>query len=91
MSQLEDSTNSKTICLYGLPRIGKANLVTALSQALNRPLFEFTLNKFTTVSDIKGVRRMFTGGMPGIIGQVLQKIKSGNPIILIKNIDYFDM
>jgi len=80
-----------TLCLVGAPGTGKASLAKAIARALGKEFIRISVGGVSRVSDIKGSPRSLTGAMPGKIIRTLDDAGSSDPVILIEDIDYFNV
>jgi len=80
-----------TLCLVGAPGTGKASLAKAIAKAIGRELIRISVGGITTVEDIKGTARTYLGAQPGKIVRTLREADSWEPLVLIEDIDYFNI
>lgn len=80
-----------TLCLVGASGTGKASLAKAIARALGKEFIRFSVGGIAEVDDLKGSPRTFIGAMPGKIIRALQGAGSCDPVILIEDIDYFNV
>lgn len=80
-----------TLCLVGAPGTGKASLAKAIARAMGKELVRISMGGIQEVSEIKGMSRTFLGAMPGKILRTLKDAGSCDPVILVEDIDYFNM
>ncbi len=83
--------NGPTLCLVGASGTGKASLARAIAQALGKEFIRISVGGISDVSEIKGTPRTFLGAQPGKIIRALKDIGSADPVILIEDIDYFNL
>lgn len=80
-----------TLCLVGAPGTGKASLARGIAKALGKEFVRISVGGISEVSEIKGTSRTFLGAMPGKIIRTMAESKSCDPVILIEDIDYFNV
>ena len=80
-----------TLCLVGAPGTGKASLAKAIAHALGKEFIRISVGGISEVNEIKGSTRSFLGAMPGKIIRTLREAGSCDPVVLIEDIDYFNM
>ncbi|MFH1686170.1 MAG: S16 family serine protease [bacterium] len=80
-----------TLCLVGAPGTGKASLAKAIARALGKEFLRISVGGISEVDDLKGSPRTFVGAMPGKIIRALRGAGSSDPVVLIEDIDYFNI
>ncbi|MEA2031802.1 MAG: endopeptidase La [candidate division Zixibacteria bacterium] len=83
--------DAQTLCLIGAPGTGKAALAKAIARALGKEFIRISVGGISDVAEIKGSSRTFLGAMPGKIIRALRDSDTCDPVILIEDIDYFNM
>ncbi|XP_024631184.1 lon protease homolog, mitochondrial [Medicago truncatula] len=87
VGKLRGTLHGNIICLSGPPGVGKTSIGRSIARALNRKFFRFSVGGLADVAEIKGDHRRFIGAMPGKMVQCLKNVGTGNPLVLIDEID----
>ncbi len=79
------------LCLVGAPGTGKASLAKAIAKAIGKDFVRISVGGITTVNDIKGTPRTFLGAQPGKIVRALRSASTCDQVVLLEDIDYFNV
>ncbi|UCC44558.1 MAG: LON peptidase substrate-binding domain-containing protein, partial [Candidatus Zixiibacteriota bacterium] len=80
-----------TLCLVGAPGTGKASLAKAIARAMGKEFIRISVGGISDVAALKGTARTFLGAYPGKIVRTLKDAHTCDPLMLLEDIDYFNV
>ncbi len=84
---LSPDIKGQIICLVGPPGVGKTSIGKTIAECMGRKFSRVALGGVHDESEIRGHRKTYIGAMPGKIITAIKQSGSGNPLILLDEVD----
>jgi ATP-dependent Lon protease len=88
---LGGASEGPTLCLIGGPGTGKASLAKAIAKVLGKEFIRVSVGGISDVTEISGNPRTYLGALPGKIISTLRRSQCCDPVILLEDVDYFNL
>ena len=84
---LAPDLKGQILCLVGPPGVGKTSIGKTIAECMGRNFARISLGGVHDEAEIRGHRKTYIGAMPGKIMEAVKNASSGNPLLLLDEVD----